>query len=165
MELFSIYCAIFKKFSFITRNSNSGRPLTLFPFPSLAHVPLGFQMNKYRSVSDTQISQELIHHHHLTEFARAEHLCVQLVVKLIIYVKLAETQQCLQLNLPGSLEEIEYRKETGWKKIFFFPKIIRGLNFTNCSHLCCLWGGHVSVKKKKRQKKQTNKKRKSWIAA
>lgn len=97
--------------------SNSGRPLTLFPFPSLGHVPLGFQMNKYRSVLDTNLSGA--HSPPSPDFARAEHLHVQVVVKLIIYVKLAEPQQCLQLNLPGSLEEMEYRKETEGKKPFF----------------------------------------------
>jgi len=43
---------------------------------------------------------------------------------------MTETQQCLQLGLPGNLEEMEYRKETKRKKIFFSIKTIQGLDFS-----------------------------------
>lgn len=42
---------------------------------------------------------------------------------------MADTQQCLQLGLPGNLEEMEYRKETERKKIFFSTKTIQRLDF------------------------------------
>lgn len=52
------------------------------------------------------------------------------VVKLIIYLKMAETQPCLQLGLPGNLEEMKYRKKTKKKMIFFSTSMIRGLDFS-----------------------------------
>lgn len=43
---------------------------------------------------------------------------------------MAETQPCLQLGLPGNLEEMKYRKKTKKKMIFFSTSMIRGLDFS-----------------------------------
>lgn len=60
---------------------------------------------------------------------------------------MAETQQCLQLGLPGNLEEMVYRKETKRKKIFFSTKTIHGLDFSPLiAHTSApFWGGELSV--------------------